>query len=86
MSVGVIKWNGKEMETETSLPVVYVQTTATRGYDWVEVEYNGNLYSTWIDTESDIQTGDLVWAEFYINNDIKLIGIRKGNNYGTRLP
>ena len=57
--------------------VFYVPCEVTRGVDYIEVEYYGNVYSAWIEPESEIQTGDYVWAGFYIyNNELELVDFR----------
>ena len=60
-----------------TLPIFYVSAKATRYSDYVEVEYNGNMYSTWIDANSTIKTGDYVWAGFYVyGGEVEFVGIR----------
>lgn len=83
-SFAIIKYNGNKAngnapvtESVESNDVFYVPCMVTRGVDYIEVEYCGDMYSAWIDSESEIQTGDYVWAGFYIyNNEFKLVDFR----------
>ena len=60
-----------------SLPIIHVRANAVRFVDYVEVEYEGNLYSTWIDADSDICTGDKIWVTFALyEGELELIDIK----------
>ncbi len=85
MLFGIIKYNGNKANgntpaTETeSVEVFYVPCMVTRGIDYISFEYYGNEYSAWIDTESDIQTGDYIWAGLtYEGNELKFVNMKPG--------
>ena len=92
MLVGIIKYNqnmiakgnAPEMENVEGndgerYDIFYVPCVVTRGVDYVSFEYYGNEYSAWIDTESDIQTGDYIWAGLtYKGNEIEFVDMRPG--------
>lgn len=44
------------------LPVYYVKSNATRHGNVVDIDYEDNIYSCYVDVESEIKTGDTVWA------------------------
>ena len=87
--VSLIKLDGTEInvtgtETETYLngndgyiPVHYVTCTAIRSTNYVEVEWNGNLYACSIDPESEIQTGDRIICAFaFYEGEVEFIDIK----------
>lgn len=82
---GVMKYNGNETnngnapETENVAgnEVFYVPCVAVRSIDYVTVEYYGNTYDAYVDPESEIQTGDYVWAGFYIDgNELRFVHLK----------
>ncbi len=44
------------------LPVYYIKASATRHGNVVDIDYKDNIYSCYVDKESEIKTGDTVWA------------------------
>ena len=81
----VTKEIGKSAETQSYaiandggyVPMYKVQTNAIRIQDTVEVEWNGNVYSAYVDPESEIQTGDLITCSFIIyEGDVELVDIK----------
>ena len=67
---GNAKGNGTERQTYAIgndggyVPVYAIRCMAMRMADTVEVEWNGNLYTCYIDPESEIQTGDIITCRF----------------------
>ena len=58
------------------IPVYHVQVTATRIADVVEVEVNGNQYSAYVTSDSEIQTGDQIVCKFACyEGELEFIGI-----------
>ena len=90
VTVSLIKLDGTESNlngTETEIylngndggyiPVYYTTCTAIRSTNHVEVEWNGNLYSCWIEPESEIQTGDRIVCGFaFYEGNAELIDIK----------
>ena len=79
----VINVTGTETETYLNgndggfIPVYYVTCNAIRSTDYIEVEWNGNLYSAWIEPESEIQTGDRITCGFaFYEGEAELIDIK----------
>ena len=57
--------------------VYQVRCVAQRISDTVEVEWNGNVYSAYVTSESKIQTGDFVTAVFEVGkNGTEFVGIK----------
>jgi len=57
--------------------IYQVRSIAQRCGNVVEVEWNGNYYTAWIDAESEIQTGDFVTAVFEVDqNGTEFVGIK----------
>lgn len=44
------------------LPVYYVKADATRHGNVIDIDYEDNIYSCYVDKESEVKTGDTVWA------------------------
>lgn len=44
------------------LPVYYVKSNATRHGSVIDIDYENNIYSYYVGVESEIKTGDIVWA------------------------
>ena len=60
-----------------TLPLIHAQVVAIRHPDYVEVEYEGNFYSAWIDEDSTICTGDKIWVTFALyEGELELINIK----------
>ena len=59
-------------------PIFYVKGDVVRYPDYVEIEYDGNVYSAWIDAESELVTGDEVWCGFTIyEGNLELVDIKE---------
>ena len=83
MLFGIVKYNGNKANGNApateSVEIFYVPCVVTRGADYVSFEYYGNEYTAWIDTESDIQTGDYIWAGLtYKGNELQFVDMRPG--------
>ena len=62
------------------LPVYYVKTSATRYKNYVEVDYENNIYSCYVDANSEIKTGDTVWAGIVAyKGNIEVVDIKEFN-------
>ena len=60
-----------------TLPLIHAHVVAVRHPDYIEVEYEGNSYSTSIDTDSEICTGDEIWVTFALyEGELELIDIK----------
>ena len=62
------------------LPVYYVKTDATRHGNVVDIDYEDNIYSCYVDKESEVKTGDTVWAGIVAyRGNIEVVDIQKFN-------
>ena len=58
------------------IPVYKVQVPAMRMENVVEVEWNGKIYSAYLDTNSEIETGNIITCTFALyEGEYEFIGI-----------
>ena len=63
------------------LPVYYIKANATRHGNIVDIDYEDNIYSCYVDKASEIKTGDTVWAGIVTyRGNIEVLDIRE---FGT---